>query len=74
MDPRFYFGRILVLLGVLLVAAGLIMMYIGKIPFIGRFPGDITVHGKGWSFYFPIVTCLILSLIITLLLNLFLRR
>ena len=74
MEPRFHIGRVLVILGVLLLAAGLSLMYIGKVPFIGRLPGDIHLHGRGWSFYFPVVTCLILSLILTLLLNLFFRR
>ena len=64
----------LIIFGVLLILTGLAVMYIGKIPYIGRLPGDISISGKGWSFYFPIVTCLILSLIITLILNLFFRR
>jgi len=74
MDSRFHLGRMLIILGVLLILSGLAVMYIGKIPYIGRLPGDINIRGKGWSFYFPIVTCLILSLIITLILNLFFRR
>ena len=74
MDPRFHLGRILILLGIAFIISGLVIMYIGKIPFIGRLPGDITLRGKNWSFYFPLVTCLILSIILTLVLNLFLRR
>ena len=64
----------LIIFGVLLILTGLTVMYIVKIPYIGHLPGDINIRGKGWSFYFPIVTCLILSLIITLILNLFFRR
>ncbi len=74
MDLRFHIGRILVISGVALVAVGLTLMYFVKIPFIGRLPGDITIRGRNWSFYFPIVTCVILSLILTLVLSLFFRR
>ena len=74
MDPRFNIGRMLILFGLIFIVAGLTVMFIGKIPFIGRLPGDITLRGKNWSFYFPLVTCLILSIILTLVLNLFLRR
>ena len=74
MDPRLHVGRILILFGIILIVVGLTMMYVGKLPFIGRLPGDITLRGRNWSFYFPVVTCLILSIILTLLLNLFFRR
>ena len=74
MDTRFYIGFMLVVMGILLVTAGLAVMYIDKIPLLGRLPGDINVHGKGWSFHFPIVTCIILSIILTIILNLFFRR
>ena len=74
MEPRFLTGIMLVILGIFLVIAGLSFMYIDKIPIIGRLPGDISIHGKGWSFHFPIVTSLILSIILTIILNLFLRR
>ena len=74
MDPRFYIGRILVIFGIVFVALGLIFMLSGKIPFIGRLPGDIAIRGKNWSFYFPVITCIILSIILTFLLNLFFRR
>lgn len=74
MEPRFLIGIILVITGIFLVIAGLCFMYIDKIPMVGRLPGDISIHGKGWSFHFPIVTALILSIILTIILNLFFRR
>ena len=74
MDPRFHVGHMLILFGIILIVVGLTVMYVGKLPFIGRLPGDITLRGRNWSFYFPVVTCLILSIILTLLLNLFFRR
>ncbi|MBT4485625.1 MAG: DUF2905 domain-containing protein [Candidatus Latescibacteria bacterium] len=74
MEPRFYIGRMFVIFGIALVVFGLIFMFGANIPFIGRLPGDIVIRGKNWNFYFPIVTCVILSIILTFLLNLFFRR
>jgi hypothetical protein len=63
-------GKFLVILGVLLVAAGLLIMTGSKFPFfgLGRLPGDIAYKGKNVQFYFPIVTCLVLSAVLTLVL------
>ena len=74
MEPRFQIGLMLVILGAILVTAGFLVLFIDKIPYIGRLPGDINVFGKGWSFHFPIVTGIILSIILTIILNLFFRR
>jgi len=78
MEPRFQtsfqVGLMLVILGAILVTAGFLVIFIDKIPYIGRLPGDINVFGKGWSFHFPIVTGIILSIILTIILNLFFRR
>jgi len=74
MDNRLHIGSILVLMGIVLAAAGLIIIYINRIPYIGRLPGDINIHGKDWSFHFPIVTCILLSIILTVILNLLFRR
>ncbi|HEV2176988.1 MAG TPA: DUF2905 domain-containing protein [Terriglobia bacterium] len=63
-------GRLLVLTGVLLVALGLLLMTRSRFSFgpLGRLPGDIAYRGKHGSFYFPIVTCLILSAVLTVVL------
>jgi hypothetical protein len=55
-------GRTLIILGLVLVAVGVVATLVGRppIPF-GRLPGDIRIHGKNSSFYFPLTTCLILS-------------
>jgi hypothetical protein len=74
MEPRFQVGVALVILGALLMTTGLLVIFIDKIPFIGRLPGDINIYGKGWSFHFPFVTGIILSIILTIILNLFVRR
>ena len=62
------FGRLLVVAGVILVAVGLLMMAGSRIGFfrMGRLPGDIAYKGKNLSFYFPVVTCLVLSVLATL--------
>ena len=64
----FQLGKFLVIVGVLLVAVGLFMMTGSRFPFfgLGRLPGDIAYKGKNVQFYFPIVTCLILSAVLTL--------
>jgi len=67
-------GRILIALGVFLVVLGLLLTIGEKLPFrLGRLPGDIYMRGKHTSFYFPIVTCLLLSAVISLAMWLFRR-
>ncbi len=67
-------GRALILAGLVLVAAGLLLTFVGRLPFnLGRLPGDILVRKKGATFYFPLATCVILSLVASLLLWLFRR-
>jgi hypothetical protein len=67
-------GRVLIALGVLLIVAGLLVTLGDRLPIrLGRLPGDIVIRGKNGSFYFPIVTCLLISVILSLLLRL-LRR
>lgn len=65
-------ARILIILGVVLVIAGLLWPYITKLG-LGRLPGDIVVEKENMRFYFPIVTSIIISLILTLLFWLFRR-
>jgi hypothetical protein len=71
-------GRFLVVVGVVLVAAGLLLMAGAKFNFwgLGRLPGDVAYKGKDTTIYFPIVTCLVVSVGLTLLFWLisFLRR
>ncbi len=60
-------GRLLITLGVVLVVAGLFVTFAGRLPFrLGRLPGDIYVQGKNSSFYFPVVTCLVLSVVLSI--------
>ncbi len=68
------FGKILLILGLLIAAAGAVMMIAPKIPWLGRLPGDIHLRGKNWSFHFPIVTSIVISIVLTILFNLFSRK
>jgi len=72
-EPLSSVGRLLVIGGVMLAAVGVIVLLAGKVPFLGRLPGDIVYRKGGTTFYFPLVTCLLLSLLLSLLLNLFRR-
>lgn len=71
-------GRFLVLLGAVLVAVGGLLWLGGavggRVPFLGRLPGDIHVQRGNWSFYFPLTTSLLLSLVLTLVFTLLSRR
>lgn len=68
-------GRTLVIAGVVLIVVGGIVMLADRLPFkLGRLPGDIFFQGKHGSFYFPVVTCLLLSAILSLVMWLINRR
>ena len=59
-------GRLLITAGLLLVAAGVLVLVLGRLPMkLGRLPGDIYIHGKNSTFYFPIVTCLLISVVLS---------
>jgi hypothetical protein len=62
-------GRLLITLGIVLVAAGLLVTFAGRLPVkLGHLPGDIYIHGKNSSFYFPLTTCIVLSALFSLVL------
>jgi hypothetical protein len=65
------FGLVMVLLGLALLVAGNLS---GKVPWLGRLPGDIYIQRGSWTFYFPLATCLLVSILLTLLFSLFGRR
>ena len=66
-------GRALIILGLLLLGIGLFLSYGGRFNFLGRLPGDIRVEKENFSFFFPLGTCLLISLFFSLLLWLFKR-
>jgi hypothetical protein len=62
-------GRVLIALGLVLLAAGLLFSFGGRLPLrLGHVPGDIYIHGKNFSFYFPLATCILLSALFSLVL------
>ncbi|HTS12418.1 MAG TPA: DUF2905 domain-containing protein [Candidatus Limnocylindrales bacterium] len=68
MDPLRETGKLLVVLGVVLLAVGAMLALGGKLPFrLGRLPGDIVHQGRHGTVYFPIVTCVVVSIVLTLL-------
>ena len=69
MDPLREMGKLLLVVGVVLIGGGVLLFFGARLPFrLGRLPGDISYHGKNGSFYFPIVTCIVLSAELTLIL------
>ena len=67
-------GRLLVLCGLLLVLLGGGLLLLGRMPFLGRLPGDIVIERARFRFYFPLATCLLLSAVLSLVFWLLGRR
>jgi hypothetical protein len=68
MDPVREIGKALLVIGIAIVGVGASLLSGARLPFrLGRLPGDIVVQGRNGGFYFPIVTCIIVSLALTLL-------
>jgi hypothetical protein len=61
-------GKLLIIFGILLVVVGLLIQSGTKIPFLGKLPGDIYIERPNFKFYFPLMTSIVLSIIITLIL------
>jgi Protein of unknown function (DUF2905) len=66
-------GKTLILVGLLIAGGGLLWLLLGKLPFFGRLPGDIYVERPHFKFYFPLGSCLLISLLLSLLFWLFRR-
>ena len=66
-------ARTLIVFGVILVAVGLALLLVPKIPGLGKLPGDIVIKRENFSFYFPLGTCILISLILSLIFWLFRR-
>ena len=65
------FSKTLIIFGIALIGIGLLAALFTKVPGLGKLPGDITIQKGSFTFYFPLATCLILSLILTLVFTLF---
>jgi hypothetical protein len=64
------FGRVLVLVGAVVLAFGVLLVLADRVPFVGRLPGDITIRGDGWTIYAPLATSIVLSVLLTVVLSL----
>jgi len=67
-------GRMLIVLGGMIALVGVVMLLAPHVPWLGRLPGDIVIQRERFTFAFPIVTCLVVSVVLTLILNLFFRN
>jgi Protein of unknown function (DUF2905) len=66
-------GRVLILIGIVIVVLGLLLTLAGRVPWLGRLPGDIAYRRGNFTFYFPLATSILLSLLLTALLWIFRR-
>ncbi len=67
-------GRVLIIIGLLIVIVGIVMTYAGRIPLVGRLPGDIYYKKDDFVFYFPIATSIIVSIILSIIFYFFNRN
>ena len=67
-------GRLLLVFGVLIALAGVVLLLVGRVGWLGRLPGDIHIERGNWTFYFPLATSLLLSAVLTLILWIIGRR
>jgi len=67
-------GKLLIVFGLLIAAVGAILVFAGRLPWVGRLPGDISIQRGHWTFYFPLATSIGVSLVLTLLFWLIGRR
>jgi hypothetical protein len=67
-------GRLLIVGGVVLIVVGVALVAVGRVPWLGRLPGDIHIEREHWSFHFPLVTSLLVSALLTALFYLIGRR
>lgn len=65
------FGKLFLIIGGLFILVGLALLFLPNIPWLGKLPGDIHYQGKNVNVYFPITTCIIISILLTLLFSLF---
>ena len=61
------FGKILIVIGLVIAGLGILVILGGKIPWFGKLPGDFFYRGRNLTFYFPLATCIVISIILTLI-------
>ena len=67
-------GRTLIVIGLVMALVGVLLVVAGRVPWIGRLPGDMSIERGNWTFYFPLGTSILLSIVLTLVLWLIGRR
>jgi len=67
-------AKLIILTGIILIVVGVILYFFKGIPFLGKLPGDIHIEKKNFSFYFPITTCILVSVILSIILYLISKR
>ncbi len=67
-------GKTLILFGIILLGVGLLLTFINKVPFLGKLPGDIYIQKKNFTFYFPLATSVLISIILSLIFRLLNHR
>ena len=67
-------GKTLFFFGIILIAVGILLTFMNKIPFLGKLPGDILIQKKNFTFYFPLMTSILISIILSLIFWLWSRR
>jgi hypothetical protein len=67
-------GKILIIFGIILIGVGVLLVFFNKMPFLGKLPGDIYIQKKNFTFYFPLATSILISIILSLIFWLWPRR
>ncbi|HEU4793083.1 MAG TPA: DUF2905 domain-containing protein [Nitrolancea sp.] len=67
-------GKLIIVAGVILVAVGILFLLLGRVPVIGRLPGDFVIRRDNVTIYVPLATMILISLLLTIILNLIFRR
>jgi hypothetical protein len=73
MNEMFPLGKVLIIIGLILAGVGFLFLLGEKIPWIGRLPGDFVFKGKNFTFYFPLATSILISLILSVIFYFFFR-
>ena len=71
MNPLLGLGKVLIIIGLVIVGIGILLVLAPKVPWLGKLPGDILIKKDNFRFYFPLTTCIIISIILTILFYLF---
>ena len=74
LDPHNTVGKMLILIGVIFIVAGILFLLSARFKWFTSLPGNIIVKKENFTFYFPLATCIVISIVLTIVLNLFFRR